>query len=69
MGEGILAVSFALVFGHFGNLWAWTYSIFVVSFFTVRQRFDEKACAQKYGPEKWAEYQERVPYRIFPGIY
>ena len=69
LGEGILAVSFALVFGHPGNLWSWTYSIFVVSFFTVRQRFDERECAQKYGPEKWAEYQERVPYRIFPGIY
>ncbi len=69
LGEGILAVSFALVFGHPGNLWAWTYSIFVVSFFTVRQRFDERACEQKYGPEKWAEYQARVPYRIFPGIY
>ena len=65
----ILPVSFALVFGHFGNLWAWTYSVFVVSFFTVRQRFDEKACAQKYRPEKWAEYQTRVPYRMFPGIY
>ena len=69
LGEGILAVSFALVFGHPGNFWAWTYSIFVVSFFTVRQRFDERACEQKYGPEKWAEYQARVPYRIFPGIY
>ena len=54
---------------HPGNLWAWTYSIFVVSFFTVRQRFDERACEQKYGPEKWAEYQARVKYRIFPGIY
>ena len=69
LGEGILAISFALVFGHPGNLWAWTYSIFVISFFTVRQRFDERECAQKYGPEKWAEYQERVPYRIFPKIY
>ena len=69
LGEGILAISFALVFGHPGNLWAWTYSIFVISFFTVRQRFDERECAQKYGPEKWAEYQERVKYRIFPGIY
>ena len=64
-----LAVSFALVFGHPGNLWAWTYSIFVVSFFMVRQRFDERACEQKYGPEKWAEYQARVKYRIFPGVY
>ena len=68
-GEGLLALAFALVLGHFGNLWSWTYSIFVVSFFTVRQRFDDRACAEKYGPEKWAEYQERVPYRIFPGVY
>ena len=68
-GEGFLALSIALVFGHFGNPWAWTYFVFVVSFFTVRQRFDERACEQKYGPKKWAEYQARVPYRIFPGIY
>ena len=26
-------------------------------------------CAGKYGEEKWAEYQERVPYRIMPGVY
>ena len=31
--------------------------VFVVSFFTVRQRFDERECENKYGPEKWAEYQ------------
>ena len=41
----------------------------VWAFFTFRQRFDDKECAQKYGPEKWAEYQEKVPYRIFPGVY
>lgn len=69
LGEGFLALSIALVFGHFGNPWAWTYFVFVVSFFTVRQRFDEQQCAVKYGPEKWAEYQARVKYRIFPGIY
>ena len=69
LGEGFLALSIALVFGHFGNPWAWTYFVFVVSFFTVRQRFDEQQCAEKYGPEKWAEYQARVKYRIFPGIY
>ena len=69
LGEGFLALSIALVFGHFGNPWAWTYFVFVVSFFTVRQRFDERQCAEKYGAEKWAEYQARVKYRIFPGIY
>ena len=69
MGEGFLCLSIALVFGHFGNPWAWTYFIFIVTFFTFRQRFDERQCAEKYGAEKWAEYQERVKYRIFPGIY
>ena len=26
-------------------------------------------CAEKYGAEKWAEYQARVKYRIVPGVY
>ncbi len=69
LGEGFLALSISLVFGYVGNLWAWTYFIFIVSFFTTRQIYDERFCAEKYGPEKWAEYQERVKYRIFPGIY
>ena len=69
MGEGFLALSIALVFGHFGNPWAWTYFVFVVTFFTFRQHGDDKLCAEKYGAEKWAEYQAKVKYRIFPGIY
>ena len=69
MGEGFLSLSIALVFGHFANPWAWTYFVFVVTFFTFRQHGDDKLCAEKYGPEKWAEYQARVKYRIFPGIY
>ncbi len=69
LGEGFLALSISLVFGYVGNLWAWTYFIFIVSFFTVRQLYDDRFCAEKYGPERWAEYQERVKYRIFPGIY
>ena len=69
LGEGFLGLSIALAFGYFTNLWAWTYFIFVVTFFTFRQRFDDVYCAEKYGAEKWAEYQARVKYRIFPGIY
>ena len=69
LGEGFLALSISLVFGYVGNLWAWTYFIFIVSFFTTRQLYDDRFCAEKYGPEKWAEYQERVKYKIFPGIY
>ena len=69
MGEGLLALSVALSFGHFGNPWAWTYFVFVVTFFTFRQFHDDEFCAEKYGPEKWAEYQARVKYRIMPGVW
>ena len=69
MGEGFLALSIALSFGHFGNPWAWTYFVFVVTFFTFRQFHDDEFCAEKYGPEKWAEYQARVKYRIMPGVW
>ncbi|MCY3625727.1 MAG: DUF1295 domain-containing protein [Candidatus Dadabacteria bacterium] len=69
LGEGFLGLSIALAFGYFTNPWAWVYFVFVVTFFTFRQRFDDAYCAEKYGAEKWAEYQARVKYRIFPGIY
>ena len=69
MGEGFLSLSIALVFGHFANPWAWTYFAFIVTLFTFRQRFDDGYCAEKYGAEKWAEYQARVKYWIFPGVY
>ena len=69
MGEGMLALSIALVFGYFTNFWAWTYFIFIVLFFIFRQRFDDRYCANKYGAEKWAEYQARVKYRVIPGLY
>jgi len=69
MGEGFLALSIALVFGYFTNPWAWTYFVFIVSLFTCRQRDDDRHCAEKYGVEKWAEYQARVKYRIVPGVY
>ena len=69
MGEGFLALSIALVFGHFANPWAWTYFVFIVSLFVVRQRYDDRFCAEKYGAENWAKYRARVKYRIFPGVY
>ncbi len=69
MGEGFASLSIALVFGHFGNPWAWVYFVFIVSLFTSRQRDDDKHCAEKYGEEKWAEYKSLVKYRIFPGVY
>ena len=69
LGEGFLSLSIALVFGYFTNPWAWTYFVFIVSLFAYRQRDDDRHCAEKYGAEKWAEYQARVRYRIVPGVY
>lgn len=69
MGEWCFALAIALSFGHFTNLWAWTYLIFSVSLFVARQRDDDKLCAEKYGADKWSEYKSRVKYRIIPGIY
>ena len=69
LGEGFLSFSIGLVFGYFANPWAWTYFVFIVSLFTWRQRLDDSFCAEKYGEEKWAEYQARVKYRILPGVY
>ena len=69
MGEGFLSLSVALSFGHFANPWAWIYFVFIVTLFTFRQRDDDRHCAEKYGPDKWAEYKARVKYRIFPGVY
>ena len=68
-GEGLYGISMALVFGHFTNLWSWTYVVMIVTFFVPRQFEDDRQCAEKYGEEKWAEYQARVPYRIIPGIF
>ena len=69
MGEIFLALSIALIFGYFTNYWAWTYFIFIASLFLYRQWDDDRHCAEKYGAGKWAEYRERVKYRIVPGIY
>ena len=69
MGEWCFGLAIAVVWGHFGNLWAWIYFGYVIALFLWRQLDDDRHCAVKYGPDKWAEYRQRVPYRIVPGIY
>ena len=69
MGEWCFGLAIAVVWGHFGNLWAWIYFGYVIALFLWRQKDDDKHCAAKYGPDTWAEYRQRVPYRIVPGIY
>ena len=43
MGECLLALSIALVFGYFANAWAWTYMAFIATMFIFRQRNDDQA--------------------------
>lgn len=50
-------------------LYAGFLTFYVLDYFISRQRDDDRLCAEKYGAEKWAEYQARVKYRIIPGIY
>ena len=69
LGEGFYSLAMALSFGYFLNLWAWLYFIYVLGLFTWRQRDDDRLCAEKYGDEKWTEYQSKVRYRIIPWIY
>ena len=69
MGELCFGLAIALMWGYFDNLWAWMYLVHVIVLFPLRQRQDDRHCAVKYGPDKWAEYRQRVPYRIVPGIY
>ena len=49
MGEGILALSIALVFGYFTNPWVWTYFVFIISMISWRQHDDDVYGAEKYG--------------------
>lgn len=67
-GEALIALAMALAFGYFTNIWAWSYFIFILGLFIVRQREDERFCAAKYG-SAWEEYKRSVRYRIIPGIY
>ncbi|MXW61693.1 MAG: DUF1295 domain-containing protein [Acidimicrobiaceae bacterium] len=68
-GEWCFGLAIASVFGHFTNLWAWSYFACILALFIYRQLDDDKHCAEKYGAEKWEEYKSRVKYRIVPGIY
>jgi len=50
------------------HLLPWIYALFMTAILVHRCHRDEKRCAAKYGPT-WAEYCERVPYRLIPGVY
>ena len=67
-GEILEALGMALALGHFTNVWAWAYFVYLTVFFVVRERIDDRRCAEKYG-ELWTQYGARVRYRLVPGVY
>ena len=50
LGEWFVSSAIALAFGHFTNLWAWTYFIWIVTLFVIRQREDDHYCAGSTAP-------------------
>lgn len=44
------------------------YPLYYIILFVTRQIDDDVVCSKKYG-KKWDEYVQRVPYRIFPGVW
>jgi len=52
----------------FHNLMPYSYLIFLFILLTHRTLRDDEKCAAKY-KSYWKQYQERVPYRMIPGIF
>ena len=68
LGEILMASALTLCLGHPLEIAAWLYPLYYVVLLVPRQIFDDRRCAEKYGP-LWDEYCKRVPSRIIPGIY
>ena len=68
LGEMLMASGLALSLGWPLALAPWLYPLYYVLLLTARERDDDRRCAAKYGP-LWAQYRERVPWRIVPRIY
>jgi len=68
LGEMLMATALTLCLGHPLEIAPWLYPLYYVALLVPRQIFDDRRCAEKYGP-LWAEYCKRVPWRIVPGIY
>ena len=67
-GEILEALGMSLALGHFTNMWAWVYFVYLTIFFVIRDRIDDRRCAGKYG-ELWTQYRGKVRRRLIPGVY
>jgi delta14-sterol reductase len=63
-----MASALALALGAPAALGPWLYPLYYVALLVPRQRDDDRRCAARYGP-LWAEYEQRVPWRIIPFVY
>ena len=68
LGEVLMASGLTLALGYPGALLAWLYPLYYVLLLSTRQADDDRRCRRKYG-ELWEQYEERVPWRIIPGIF
>ena len=67
-GEILMATGLTLTLGYPLEFAPWLYPLYYVALLFPRQFFDDRRCAESYGP-LWDEYCKRVPSRIIPGIY
>jgi delta14-sterol reductase len=68
LGEILMATALTLCLGYPLEFTPWLYPLYYVALLFPRQYFDDRRCAERYGP-LWDEYRRRVPSRIIPGIY
>jgi protein-S-isoprenylcysteine O-methyltransferase Ste14 len=68
LGEILMATGLTLSLGYPFEIAPWLYPLYYLVLLVPRQIFDDRRCAEKYGP-LWEEYRKRVPSRILPGIY
>ena len=64
-GEILEALGMSLALGHFTNVWAWIYFVYLTIFFVIRERIDDGRCAGKYGA-LWPQYRGKVPLSAGP---
>ncbi len=68
LGEILMGVGIALSVGYPSSFWPWLYPLYYVALLVPRQFDDDRRCKAKYG-ELWDKYEEKVPYRIIPGVF
>jgi 7-dehydrocholesterol reductase len=67
MGDLIISFAMCAACG-VKHLLPWSYFFYMLILLCNRISRDEERCSNKYG-EKWAEYCDKVRFRLIPGVY